>query len=80
MTLFASLASLILALSRLISSTCCFLFQLYISSLFRLGYGDVCFVINLFADVVPIDGVDIVEDILPTLLAIIEDVVSKCNA
>ena len=43
-----------------------FFFQLYIFGVFRLGDGDLCFVMYFVADDVPLDGADTVEDILPS--------------
>ena len=64
------------------------MFQLYIISVLRLGYGDIFFVLKLVSDVLPIYGADMVDDILLShphmvcfpFLALIEDVVSKCTA
>ena len=65
-----------------------FVFQLYISSVFRIRDGYICFVMKFIADVVPVDGDEMSKNLLPScphlvccsFLTIVEDVVSKCTA
>ena len=65
-----------------------FVFILYIFSLFRIGDGDLCFVMQFVADVVAVDDPDMVDDFLPSrlylllcpFLPIINCFLPKCTA